>query len=180
MGILGLMLSNGTACPKCGCHSGDNWRQCKGNCPIEVSPHFNPITESIYRSLENGHHSKSKEIYSFIAELDFRHGGDLFGFKSGGDGDNGEHLMNLLDCYFFFQETGENDMEKLGVKIEEEAAKKAEQEGTCPVCGDHLISRKPPKCERCGTRPFESSGVTTGRFSVKEPVKSTLPRTNDE
>ena len=45
------------------------------------------------------HNSKSKEIYDFISELDFKNG-DVFCFKSGGDGDNGELLMDLLDCYF--------------------------------------------------------------------------------
>lgn len=174
------MRSKEMGCPKCGAHSGNSWRQCKGNCPIEISPYFNPMTASIYGSLENGHHPKSKEIYTFIAELDFRHGGDAFCFKSGGDGDNGEHLMNLLDCYFLFKDKEENVMEKLGVKIDEKAARKAEEEGTCPTCGGYLISRKPPKCERCGTRPFESSGVTTGRLSVKEPLESLPPRTNDE
>ena len=45
------------------------------------------------------HNQKSKEIYDFISELDFQNG-DIFCFKSGGDGDNGELLMDLLDCYF--------------------------------------------------------------------------------
>lgn len=45
------------------------------------------------------HNPKSKEIYNFISELDFKNG-DVFWFKSGGDGDNGEFLMDLLDCYF--------------------------------------------------------------------------------
>ena len=45
------------------------------------------------------HNPKSKEIYDFISKLDFENG-DYFCFKSGGDGDNGEFLMDLLDCYF--------------------------------------------------------------------------------
>ena len=45
------------------------------------------------------HNTKSKEIYDFISDLDFKNG-DFFIFKSGGDGDNGEFLMDLLDCYF--------------------------------------------------------------------------------
>lgn len=45
------------------------------------------------------HNPKSKEIYDFISELDFKNG-DVLCFKSGGDGDNGELLMDLLDCYF--------------------------------------------------------------------------------
>lgn len=46
------------------------------------------------------HDPRSEEVYRFIANLDFREGGDVFCFKSGGDGDNGEHLMYLLDQYF--------------------------------------------------------------------------------
>lgn len=46
------------------------------------------------------HHPKSKDLYREIALLDFNQGDDFFCFKSGGDGDNGEHLMNLLDIYF--------------------------------------------------------------------------------
>lgn len=45
------------------------------------------------------HNPKSEEIYDFISELDFENG-DGFCFKKGGDGDNGEALMDLLDCYF--------------------------------------------------------------------------------
>ena len=45
------------------------------------------------------HHPLSKKIYAAIAAIDFEHGGDRFCFKSGGDGDNGEHLMYLLDIH---------------------------------------------------------------------------------
>jgi hypothetical protein len=46
------------------------------------------------------HHPKSMELYEFIADMDFAHGGDFFCFKSGGDGDNGEILMYYMDEYF--------------------------------------------------------------------------------
>lgn len=46
------------------------------------------------------HDERSKEIFDFIQEYDFRFANDFFCFKSGGDGDNGEHLMYLLDEYF--------------------------------------------------------------------------------
>lgn len=46
------------------------------------------------------HDDRSVKLYEFISELDFNEGGDSFGFKSGGDGDNGEMLMYMLDCYF--------------------------------------------------------------------------------
>ena len=46
------------------------------------------------------HNKKSIELYDRIEQLDFEIGGDAFCFKSGGDGDNGEHLMYLLDIIF--------------------------------------------------------------------------------
>lgn len=46
------------------------------------------------------HDERSVAIYKGVAALDFKEGGDYFWFKSGGDGDNGEHLMYLLDLYF--------------------------------------------------------------------------------
>ena len=46
------------------------------------------------------HDPRSEEIYKFIADVDFKHCGDSFCFKSGGDGDNGEKLMFILDCWF--------------------------------------------------------------------------------
>ena len=46
------------------------------------------------------HHPKSVEIYERLEKLDWEHGGDALCLKSGGDGDNGEHLMYLLDIIF--------------------------------------------------------------------------------
>lgn len=45
------------------------------------------------------HHPESARLYKEISDLDFAHG-DVFCFKQGGDGDNGEHLMYLLDMIF--------------------------------------------------------------------------------
>jgi len=53
---------------------------------------------------ETPHHPRSEELYRAIANLDRKYGNDLFEFKSGGDGDNGEHLMYLLDIYYGQQE----------------------------------------------------------------------------
>ena len=52
-----------------------------------------------YYGMAKKHNPKSQEIYDFISSLDREHG-DMFCFKSGGDGDNGECLMDLLDIYF--------------------------------------------------------------------------------
>ncbi len=46
------------------------------------------------------HHSKSIELYRALENLDTKYGDDYFSFTCGGDGDNGEHLMYLLDIYF--------------------------------------------------------------------------------
>lgn len=48
------------------------------------------------------HDLRSVRMYEHIARIDHEQG-DVFGFKSGGDGDNGEHLMYLLDDYFAAQ-----------------------------------------------------------------------------
>ncbi len=57
---------------------------------------------SISQRWEKGvsHDPRSVTLYKSIADIDFKEGGDFFCFKSGGDGDNGEHLMYLLDIYF--------------------------------------------------------------------------------
>jgi hypothetical protein len=46
------------------------------------------------------HDPRSEAMYKFISDVDFKHCGDSFCFKSGGDGDNGETLMYILDCWF--------------------------------------------------------------------------------
>ena len=46
------------------------------------------------------HDARSEEVYGFISDYDYRHNGDSLALNSGGDGDNGESLMYLLDEYF--------------------------------------------------------------------------------
>lgn len=60
------------------------------------------VEYNISKRWEEGidHHPKSIELYKRIEELDWKFGNDRFWFKSGGDGDNGEHLMYLLDIHF--------------------------------------------------------------------------------
>lgn len=61
----------------------------------------NVITDINKRWLEGiHHHPKSIEIFKAIEENDWKYGGDYFCWKYGGDGDNGEHLMYLLDIHF--------------------------------------------------------------------------------
>lgn len=51
---------------------------------------------------ENGisHHPDSIKLFKELSELDFKYCNDYFCWKSGGDGDNGETLMYLLDMLF--------------------------------------------------------------------------------
>ena len=60
------------------------------------------VETDINKRWEDGlpHHPDSEKVYMLIAEADEKYGNDFFCFKSGGDGDNGEHLMYLLDIIF--------------------------------------------------------------------------------
>lgn len=46
------------------------------------------------------HDERSEALYEFIAKYDRRFADDSLALSSGGDGDNGEALMYLLDEYF--------------------------------------------------------------------------------
>jgi hypothetical protein len=46
------------------------------------------------------HDPRSVEIVRALVEIDFHGFDDHFGWKVGGDGDNGESLMYELDVYF--------------------------------------------------------------------------------
>lgn len=54
------------------------------------------------------HDPRSKNMYDFFNTTDLANG-DAFGLKSGGDGDNGEMLMDLLDVYW---KQHDEDMDK--------------------------------------------------------------------
>ncbi len=49
----------------------------------------------------------------------------------------------------------ENNMEKYGVEINNEATLMARVTGECPSCKSQLDSKDPPHCPNCGTKPFE-------------------------
>lgn len=53
------------------------------------------------------HHPESLALYTRIAAADWKLCGDYFHFKSGGDGDNGETFMYLLDVIFEARDNGE-------------------------------------------------------------------------
>ena len=67
------------------------------------------IERDVNKRWEQGidHHPKSKELFKALKKIDFELGGDFFCWKSGGDGDNGEHLMYEMDVYFECKDAGE-------------------------------------------------------------------------
>lgn len=50
------------------------------------------------------HDPRSRELFDFLAAVDYGQCGDHFCWKSGGDGDNGELLMAQLDLWFATQD----------------------------------------------------------------------------
>lgn len=64
------------------------------------------VETNVRKRWEQGlpHHPKSLEIATAIFRIDQEFGGDFFCWKHGGDGDNGEHLMYLLDIHFELEE----------------------------------------------------------------------------
>lgn len=57
------------------------------------------LPKDIGQRWEDGddHHPKSVELYKAIAQVSWEHCNDAFCWKSGGDGDNGETFMFILD-----------------------------------------------------------------------------------
>ena len=57
------------------------------------------VNYDINKRWEKGipHHPRSEKLYIKIAEIDWLFNDDQFCWKSGGDGDNGESFMYLLD-----------------------------------------------------------------------------------
>ncbi len=51
------------------------------------------------------HHAASLDLMEHIKALDFEYQDDHFCWKTGGDGDNGEMFMYLLDMYFELQDS---------------------------------------------------------------------------
>jgi hypothetical protein len=65
-------------------------------------PKVDGVEYDITKRWEQGipHHPKSIELFNAISEIDWVWLDDCFGWKSGGDGDNGEFFMYELDIYF--------------------------------------------------------------------------------
>lgn len=118
--------------------------------------------------LNHRHLKESQELFNFISELDFNEANDFFGWKSGGDGDNGEVLLNELDAYF-----ASSDRKPKYVDMLE----------PCPFCGarasirllsignnnHHMSYSYSIKCTDCGATKAKQSVVTVS-FSVEDGV----------
>jgi hypothetical protein len=73
---------------------------------------FKKITQDLIDKCNNAkrweegipHHPNSIGLYKLIDYTAFKHFSDAFCFKSGGDGDNGETLMYILDTIFEAQD----------------------------------------------------------------------------
>jgi len=65
-------------------------------------PKVDGVEYDINKRWEEGieHHPKSMTLMEKLKNVDYVFGGDLFYWKTGGDGDNGEHLMYELDIIF--------------------------------------------------------------------------------
>jgi hypothetical protein len=48
-----------------------------------------------------------------------------------------------------------SDMNKYSVVLDQNKIAAAKLTGNCPDCGQKLESLSPPKCPKCGTKPFE-------------------------
>jgi transcriptional regulator with XRE-family HTH domain len=66
----------------------------------EIEPEPSRLTVSERMAQGSPHDLRSEKLYASLAKIDFEECSDSFGFKSGGDGDNGEILMYLLDVHF--------------------------------------------------------------------------------
>jgi hypothetical protein len=65
------------------------------------------------------HDPRTIKMYEFISQLDFNEANDAFGFVSGGDGDNGEHLMYLMDCYYAALDDGSDGISRNDDELDE-------------------------------------------------------------
>jgi hypothetical protein len=73
------------------------------------------VNYSITDRWEKGidHHPKSESLMKEIEKIDYNYCNDYFCWKTGGDGDNGETLMYILDIMF-----DEQDALERGAKYE--------------------------------------------------------------
>ncbi len=74
-----------------------------------IKNYSNIDTNLVHRWMDgNPHHVKSIELAKHLKVLDYSFNSNYFDFRFGGDGDNGEQLMFLLDMYFELQDKKES------------------------------------------------------------------------
>lgn len=99
----------------------------------------------------------SREIYDFVSRLDFEEGDDFFCFKSGGDGDNGEMLMDYLDEFFKGRapDTVGTALHTCHMSRKKELMPRGWYAAwwECDRCGFHYRDKFPPDyCPGCGAK----------------------------
>ena len=60
--------------------------------------------------VRKSHHPKAKELMAFLKDIDFHDFNDYFCWKTGGDGDNGEVLLEQLDTFFATKDHENNNV----------------------------------------------------------------------
>ena len=78
---------------------------CIGQCICKIKQYESKIGDRWSNGIS--HHSKSLELMKFLASIDLQLFDDYFGWKIGGDGDNGETLMYQLDAFFEAKDRGD-------------------------------------------------------------------------
>ena len=78
---------------------------CLGQCICKIKEHEAKIGDRWSKGIP--HHPKSLELMSYLESIDFNLYQDHFGWKTGGDGDNGESLMYQMDAFFEAKDRGD-------------------------------------------------------------------------
>lgn len=84
-------------------------------------PPLDGVETDINKRWETGmeHHPESEKLMAAIETLDFIFMNDYFCWKTGGDGDNGEQLMYLMDIYFEARDkNGQSEVKRLKEKVQ--------------------------------------------------------------
>jgi len=108
------------------------------------------------------HHPKSEELMRFIADHDFHDYEDYFCWKIGGDGDNGETLMYMMDAYFELMDILESVRSPESDLPDNPNAMTLKPGDLGPLPLDsYIVKPIPPVCRFCGnmTRATWNNGI---------------------
>jgi hypothetical protein len=122
------------------------------------------------------HHPKSEELMRFLADHDFNDYGDYFCWKIGGDGDNGETLMYMMDAYFELMDILENPGPEGRSRTESVPLGQEDLMDISSIIPSKTIER--PACKFCGstTVPTWNNGVLGPGYAEGNYVCSTCGR----